>query len=192
LSLAWRRCCSYGSAGVGERGGLSTGCRRWRRASGQSRCCLCRYGNDAESEFLRYALADEIANALTYAHSLEVRPSASTQKYGNETDPAKAGRELGVGTVVTGHFLRQDKMVMVTLEAVEVKDNKLIWTGTLKSPADNLIALQNQMAKKVRQELVPALGAAKAPWKTAALRPIPKAYDAVFAKQSHGARWGRK
>ncbi len=119
-------------------------------------------GNDAESEFLRFALADEIANALTYAHSLEVRPSASTQKYGNgEADLAKVGRELGVGTVVTGHFLRQNKMVMVTLEAVEVKDNRVIWTGRLNAPADNLIALQNQMAKKVRQELVPALGIAR-------------------------------
>ena len=118
--------------------------------------------NDAESDFLRYALADEIANALTYAHSLEVRPSASTQKYGSgETDPTKVGRELGVGTVVTGRFLRQNKLVMVTLEAVDVKDNKVIWTGGLNSSADNLIALQNQMAKKVRQELVPALGIAR-------------------------------
>src|SRR5208337_693037 len=115
--------------------------------------------NDTESEFLRFALADEIANALTYTHSLEIRPSASTQKYGNgEADPAKAGRELGVGTVVVGHFLRQKKMVMATLEAVDVKDNKVIWSGTLTSPTDNLIALRNQMAKKVRLELVPALG----------------------------------
>jgi serine/threonine protein kinase/Tfp pilus assembly protein PilF len=115
--------------------------------------------NDAESEFLRFALADEIANALTYSHSLEIRPSASTQKYSNgEADSAKIGRELGVGTIVAGHFLRLQKMVMVTLEAVEVKDNRLVWTGTLRAPADNLIALQNQMAKKVRQELLPALG----------------------------------
>jgi tetratricopeptide (TPR) repeat protein len=63
-----------------------------------------------------------------------------------------------VGTVVVGHFLRQDKMVMVTLEAVDVKNNKVIWTGTLTAPTDNLIALRNQMAKEVRQELVPALG----------------------------------
>jgi eukaryotic-like serine/threonine-protein kinase len=118
--------------------------------------------HDAESEFLRFALADEIANALTYTHSLEIRPSTSTQKFANgETDPAKAGRELGVGTVVAGHFLRQNNTVLVTLEAVEVKDNRLIWSGTLTSPADNLIALQSQMAKKVRQELIPALGIAR-------------------------------
>ena len=115
--------------------------------------------NDVESEFLRFALADEIANALTYAHSLEIRPSAATQKYSTGAiDPTKAGRELGVGTVVTGHFIRQNNVLMVTLEAVEVKDNRLIWTGRLNAPANNLIALQNQMARKVRQELVPALG----------------------------------
>jgi serine/threonine protein kinase len=118
--------------------------------------------HDAESEFLRFALADEIANALTYAHSLEIRPSTSTQKYLNaEADPTAAGRELGVGTVVTGHFLRQNNTVLVTLEAIEVKDNKLVWTGTLSSTVDNLIALQSQMAKKVRQELIPALGIAR-------------------------------
>jgi serine/threonine protein kinase/TolB-like protein len=117
--------------------------------------------NEAESEFLRFALADEIANALTYAHSLEIRPSTSTRKFAGESDVTKVGRELGVGTVVAGHFLRQGKTVMVTLEALAVKDNKLIWTGALTSPVDNLIALQNEMAKKVRQELVPALGIAQ-------------------------------
>jgi eukaryotic-like serine/threonine-protein kinase len=115
--------------------------------------------NDAGSEFLRFALADEVANALTYAHSLEIRPSSATRKYSNgEADPAKAGNELAVDTVVVGHFLRQDKNVMVTLEAVGVKNNNVIWTDTLTAPIDNLIALRNQMAKEVRQELVPALG----------------------------------
>jgi len=134
--------------------------------------------NDPASEFLRFALADEIANALTYAHSLEIRPSTSTQKYADaEADPAKAGRELGVGTVVSGHFLRQNKMVMVTLEAIDVKDNKVLWTGTLQAPADNLIVLRNQMAKKVRLELVPALGAARAAVENSSTPANGEAYD---------------
>jgi len=133
--------------------------------------------NDPESEFLRFALADEIANALTYAHSLEIRPSTSTQKYSSVEDPAKAGRELGVGTVVSGHFLRRDKTVMVTLEAVDVKDNKVIWTGTLQGPVDNLIVLRNQMAKKVRQELVPALGVDRAAVEQSSTPANREAYD---------------
>ena len=137
--------------------------------------------NDAESEFLRFALADEIANALTYAHSLEIRPSASTQKYANaEAEPAKAGRELGVGTVVVGHFLRQDKMVMVTLEAVDVKNNRLVWTGTLTAPTDNLIALRNQMARDVRQELMPALGIAREAVETGSAPANREAYEAYL------------
>jgi len=136
--------------------------------------------NDAESEFLRFALADEIANALTYAHSLEIRPSMSTQKYAAEADPTKAGRELGVGTVVSGHFLRQNKMVMVTLEAVGVKENRIIWTGTLTAPVDNLIALRNQMAKEVRQELLPALGIAREAVEAGSTPANREAYDAYL------------
>jgi TolB-like protein len=137
--------------------------------------------NDAESEFLRFALADEIANALTYAHSLEIRPLASTQKYANaEADPAKTGRELGVGTVVLGHFLRQDKMVMVTLEAVDVKNNRLVWTGTLTAPTDNLIALRNQMAREVRRELMPALGIAREAVETGSAPANREAYEAYL------------
>ncbi|MGA9355316.1 MAG: protein kinase [Terriglobales bacterium] len=133
--------------------------------------------NDPESEFLRFALADEIANALTHSHALEIRPSTTMQKYENaEADSSKIGRELGVATVVAGHFLRRDKMVMVTLEAVEVKDNRLVWTGSLQAPADNLIALQNQMAKKVKQELLPALGVGSGGLEESSVPVNPEAY----------------
>ena len=152
--------------------------------------------NKQESEFLRFALADEIANTLTYARTLEIRPSSSTRKYASgEGDPVKIGRELQVSTVVTGHFLEQNKEVMVTLEAVEVKDNKLIWTGTLMAPSDNLIALQNQLAKKVRQELLPALGVGGGAVETSSapansegydwyLRSVPVSHDAAPNKEA--------
>jgi eukaryotic-like serine/threonine-protein kinase len=122
---------------------------------------------DSESAFLRYALADEIANALMNAHSLEVRPLTSTQKF-DGSDPARAGRELGVSTVVVGKFLRRDKNVQATLEAIDVKQDRVIWTGELSAPADNLLALRNQMSKKVRQELIPALGGGKPTVETSA------------------------
>jgi eukaryotic-like serine/threonine-protein kinase len=137
--------------------------------------------NDTESAFLRFALADEIENALTHAHMLEVRPSTATQKYATgDPEPSKAGRELGVGTVLAGHFVRQDKTVQVTLEAVDVKDNRVIWTGQFSSPMDNLISLQNQMAAKVRQELVPALGLAGGAVETSSVPANREAYEAYL------------
>lgn len=137
--------------------------------------------NDEESEFLRFALADEIANALTHARSLEIRPSTATQKYANaEADPAKAGHELGVGVVVTGHFLRRNKTVQVTLEAVDVKENRVIWTGEFSSPVDNLLSLQGQMSIKVRQELVPALGITRTAVEKSSAPANRDAYDAYL------------
>src|SRR5277367_5726151 len=115
---------------------------------------------DISVEFLRFALADEIANTLTYTRSLDVRPSAMTRKFvGNDVDPQQAGRDVHVSTVLTGHFLRQGDRLMITLEAIQVEGNRLLWQTNVTAPAQDLIALQSQMAAKIRQELLPALGA---------------------------------
>ncbi len=116
---------------------------------------------DISVEFLRFALADEIANTLTYTRTLDVRPSAITRKFvGNDIDPAQAGKELHVATVVTGHFLKQGDRLLITLESIQVEGDKLLWQTNITAPAQDLIALQSQMAAKIRQELLPALGVA--------------------------------
>ena len=115
---------------------------------------------DISVEFLRFALADEIANTLTYTRTLDVRPSSITRKFsGNDVDPQKAGREVHVANVITGHFLKQGDHVLITLEAIQVEGNRLVWQSNVTAPAEDLIALQAQMAAQIRQGLVPALGA---------------------------------
>ncbi len=116
---------------------------------------------DISVEFLRFALADEIANTLTYTRTLDVRPSAITRKFvGNDVDPQQAGREVHVANILTGHFLKQGDRLMITLEAIQVGGNKLLWQTNVNAPVQDLIALQAQMAAKIRQELLPALGVA--------------------------------
>jgi serine/threonine protein kinase/tetratricopeptide (TPR) repeat protein len=116
---------------------------------------------DVSVEFLRFALADEIANTLTYTRSLDVRPSSITRKYvGNDVDPQKVGREVHVANVLTGHFLKQGDQLLVTLEAIEVESNRLLWQSNVTAKADDLIALQAGMAAQVRQGLLASLGAA--------------------------------
>jgi eukaryotic-like serine/threonine-protein kinase len=116
---------------------------------------------DISVEFLRFALADEIANTLTYTRTLDVRPSAITRKFvGNDVDPQQAGREVHVANILTGHFLKQGDRLLITLEAIQVEGNRLLWQTTVTAPAQDLIALQAQMAAQMRQGLLPALGAA--------------------------------
>jgi eukaryotic-like serine/threonine-protein kinase len=116
---------------------------------------------DISVDFLRFALADEISNTLTYTRSLDVRPSAMTRKFvGNDVDPTAAGRELHVATVISGHFLKQGDRLLITLEAIGVNDNKLLWQANVTARADDLIMMQSQISAQIRQGLLPALGVA--------------------------------
>jgi len=110
-------------------------------------------------DYLRFALADEIANVLTHSPSLDVRPSALTRKYvGADLDPQKVGRDLHVATVLSGHFLRQGDHLLVTLEATQVKNDGLLWETNFNASSQDLIALQGQLANQIRQGLLPAVG----------------------------------
>ncbi len=135
--------------------------------------------NDISVEFLRFALADEIANTLTYTPTLDVRPSAITRKFvGNDVDPQKAGREVHVANILTGHFLKQGDRLLITLEAIQVDGNKLMWQTNVTAPAQDLIALQAQMAAQMRQGLLPALGAGGGGFLDTGTRPkSAEAYD---------------
>jgi tetratricopeptide (TPR) repeat protein len=77
-----------------------------------------------------------------------------------DVDPQKVGLELHVGTVLTGHFVKQANRLLVTLEAIETGTDKLFWQTNLTGSTEDLIALQEQLAKQVRQGLLPVMGAA--------------------------------
>ena len=116
---------------------------------------------DFSVDYLRFALADELANVLTYTRGLDVRPSGVTRKYaGADADPQQVGRELHVANVVTGHFLKQGNELLVTLEAVDATSDRLLWQTNLSVPDQDLISLQEQLTQQVRRGLLPILGAA--------------------------------
>jgi TolB-like protein len=116
---------------------------------------------DFSVDYLRFALADELSNVLTYTRALDVRPSSVTRKYvSQDLDPQAVGRQLHVANVLTGHFLRQGDNLLVTLEATDANNDRLLWQTNISAPSQDLIALQGQLASQVRQGLLPILGAA--------------------------------
>ena len=114
---------------------------------------------DKDTEFLRLALPDEIATRLSSEQRLSIRPFSTTSKY---IDPhenlQQAGREMGVSEIVTGHFLRAGKQLEVTLEAVDVVNNRIAWRTSVSVPSVDLIAMREQITSKVQQGLLPVLG----------------------------------
>jgi serine/threonine protein kinase len=116
-------------------------------------------GSDKASDFLRLALPDEIATALSYVPSLSIRPFATTSKYNAPNlDLQQAGREMGVTSIVTGHYLTEGDQLEVTVEAVDVANNRSVWRDTISVAASNKIAMREQITSRVRQGLVPVLG----------------------------------
>ena len=114
---------------------------------------------DKDVDFLRLALPDEIATALSYVKSLSIRPFATTSKYNAASlDLEQAGREMRVTNIVTGHYLKEGDQLQITLEAVDVANNRSVWRDTLSVGALDMIAMRGQIAARVRQGLVPALG----------------------------------
>jgi TolB-like protein/Tfp pilus assembly protein PilF len=135
--------------------------------------------NDSNVDYLRYALADEVASVLTYSRALDVRPTGTTRKYVNaDRDPQQAGRELHVSDVVTGHFMRQGNKILVTLQVVDVATNSVIWQSLpISAPSQDFIALQEALSKQVRMGLLPTLGVGKDYLETSTRPRNQEAYD---------------
>jgi len=133
--------------------------------------------SDLGSDYLSYALADEVATILTYTPSLEVRPVTSTRQYVGNVDPQKAGKDLRVGTVVTGQYLRQGNDLNISLAAIDVKKNRLVWQQTLKLPVQDLTSMQKQLETDLRRGLVPVLVGRSSAIETATRPKNAEAYD---------------
>jgi hypothetical protein len=73
-------------------------------------------------------------------------------------DLQQAGKDMHVGRIVTGHYQRIRDTLQLTLEAVDVGDDRVLWQETMNLPAGDLVATREQITSKVRQGLIQALG----------------------------------
>lgn len=106
-----------------------------------------------------------------------MRPFAATSSYEPASfDPRQAGRLLRATRLVTGQFAPAGEKLRITLEVIDAQEDRLIWRESVEVPAQDPLALREQVADRVRQGLLPALGSAGA--KGASTRPQdPAAYD---------------
>jgi eukaryotic-like serine/threonine-protein kinase len=118
-------------------------------------------GGDKDLDFLRLAVADEVANSLSYVRSLSIRPFSSTSKYDSPgVDAQQAGLAMHVSHVVTGHYLKEGQQLQITLEAIDIENNRTLWRDTMTMATPDMLAMRGQITTQIRQGLIPALGAA--------------------------------
>jgi len=116
--------------------------------------------SDSSVDFLRYALADEVVTTLSHMRPITIRPLTESARYSDSGVNLKtASRELGANRIVSGHFLKFGNQLQISLEATDVSTNRILWRDTIDAPADNLLAMQAEIAATAQGKLAPALGA---------------------------------
>jgi serine/threonine protein kinase len=143
---------------------------------------------DTSLDYLSTALPDEVITTLSYAPTLSVRPFSMSQRFGGSSfDPHRAGRELKVADVVTGHFLRPAGRLGVTLEVMDIDKDEVVWSGSVEAASNDMLALRQQMTSELQKGLLPALGVSSVELS----RTKPKSQEAYesYLRSQDGAYW---
>ena len=145
---------------------------------------------DTSVDYLRFALADEIASVLTYNRGLDVRHTGTTRKYVSaDLDLQQAGREIHVAKIVTGHYMHQGDRLLVTLQSVDVGTDRVTWqSASITAPSQDFIGLQEALTKQVRMGLLPALGVGNEYLETSTAPKNQEAYDLIPAQRGRAPR----
>lgn len=110
--------------------------------------------NDPDTEYLSDGLAESLIFRLSQLPGLKVSPTSSVMRYkGKETDIARVARELGVDTVMTGHLLKRGDDFDISVELVDVHNNKTLWGEQYSRKMSDLMRTQREIAASVTKKL---------------------------------------
>ena len=105
---------------------------------------------DSETDFLGYALADQVISRLEYLSNVLVRPSSAVRAYQDRTIlPGVVAEELQVDYLLTGNYLKEGDWLRLNLELVHARSNESIWREPIEVRYENVFALQDLVAEKV-------------------------------------------
>ena len=111
-------------------------------------------GNDKETDFYQFSLADAVITELARVRSLVVRPSSVIVKYQNkQVDPAEAGQELSVDAILTATFLRAGDRLRVTAQLLDVLTSQILWSERIDADASDIINVQDTIVKRIVEGL---------------------------------------
>ena len=119
-------------------------------------------GVDKSRQYLLLAIPDEITTILTYSPNLAVRPFSAARRLPGGADPQDAAKKLNAASIVTGHVMDAAGKLSVTLEAIDIANDKLLWRDVFEVASADLITLRGELSQRIRQGLLPRLAGGNA------------------------------
>ena len=109
---------------------------------------------NAEFEYLSYGMTETLINNLSQLPNLSVKARSTVFHYkGKGATPQQVGTELSVQAVLNGRVTQHADQLTLSLELVDARTGNQIWGDQYVRKANDLVALQNQVARDVANSL---------------------------------------
>src|SRR5437870_5449236 len=109
---------------------------------------------DPRDDYFADGLTEELISSISNISELGVisRTSAMTYK-GTSKKVKEIGRELDVGSVLEGSVRKAGKRMRITVQLVDVRNDKHVWAQSYDREFNDVFAVQSEIAKQVAAAL---------------------------------------
>jgi serine/threonine protein kinase/Tfp pilus assembly protein PilF len=113
---------------------------------------------DPDNEYFADGLSEELLNVLTKIGQFRVAARTSSFAFKNSKKDIRAiGRDLNVSAILEGSVRKSESRIRVTVQLVKVEDGYHLWSETYDRTFDDILVVQDDIAKSVVHELRIAL-----------------------------------
>jgi TolB-like protein/Flp pilus assembly protein TadD len=115
--------------------------------------------SDVDTEYLSDGLAESLIYRLSQLPNLKVSPTSWVMRYkGKDGDLKTIANELGASAVLTGRMVQRGDNLTISVELVDVRNNKLLWGEQYERKMSDLLATQREIVTAITQKLQLKLG----------------------------------
>ncbi len=145
---------------------------------------------NAELEYLSDGMTETLIKSLTNLPKLSVKPRSSVFRYkGKDTDLQTIGKELNVQALLNGRVAQRGDQLTLSLELVDVQNDKVLWTEQYQRKQSELVSLQSEIAKDVSNHIKSRLSGSEERSVIKAGTSDPEAYQAYLKGRYY---WNRR
>lgn len=110
--------------------------------------------DDPNAEYLSDGITESIINNLSQLPQLKVMARSTVFHYkSRRVAPQEAGRELGVGAVMTGRVLQVGERLIIRAELVDATTGWQLWGGQYDRYSTDILELQETIAREISGNL---------------------------------------
>src|SRR5580658_6091279 len=110
--------------------------------------------NDASQDYFADGMTDELISDLGQLSALRVISRTSVMGYKHAHKPLpQIARELNVDAIVEGTVLRSGDRVRITAQLIDATADKHLWSQSYEGELKNTLALQNQVASAIADQI---------------------------------------